>query len=125
MQAYATEVDEAEEEGVRLELPVAPVRVVVDAKGKVTGIEMRRLELGEPDGSGRRRPEPVEGSEFVVACDQVIVAVGQSPRLDGTSEEQGVKRTARQTVEIDEHHLPDRRPTGVRRRRRGARARRP
>ena len=103
MQAYATEVDEAEEEGMRLELSAAPVRIVVNAKGKVTGIEMRRLELGEPDGSGRRRPEPVEGSEFVVACDQVIVAVGQSPKLDGTSEEQGVKRTARQTVEIDEH----------------------
>ena len=71
-------------------------------RASVSGIEMRRLELGEPDASGRRRPVPVEGSEFVVACDQVIVAVGQFPRLDGTSEEQGVKRTASQTVEVDE-----------------------
>ncbi len=102
MSTPAAEIDEALEEGVRLEPLAAPVRVVVNAKGRVSGIEMRRLELGEPDGTGGRAPTPVEGSEFVVACDQVIVAVGQFPVLDGASEEQGVKRTARQTVAIDE-----------------------
>jgi NADPH-dependent glutamate synthase beta subunit-like oxidoreductase/formate hydrogenlyase subunit 6/NADH:ubiquinone oxidoreductase subunit I/ferredoxin len=102
MPAHVTEVDEAEEEGVRLELLVAPVRILVDGERKVTGIEMLRMELGEPDASGRRRPVPLEGSEFVVECDQVIAAIGQFPALDGTSEEQGVKRTRWKTVEVDE-----------------------
>ncbi len=52
------------------------------------------IELGEPDGAGRRGLTPVEGSEFVVACDQVIAAAGQFPVLDGASEERGIKRTA-------------------------------
>ena len=60
------------------------------------------MELGEPDASGRRRPVPVEGSEFVVECDQVITAIGQYPKLDGTSEEQGVKRTKWRTIEVDD-----------------------
>jgi formate dehydrogenase major subunit len=102
MPAHHTEVDEAEEEGVRLELLVAPVRVLTDDANKVSGIEMQRMELGEPDASGRRRPVPVEGTEFVVECDQVITAIGQFPKLDGTSEEQGVKRTKWRTVQVDD-----------------------
>ncbi|HEX5643773.1 MAG TPA: FAD-dependent oxidoreductase, partial [Thermoleophilia bacterium] len=102
MPAHVTEVDEAEEEGVKLELLIAPVRVVTDERNKVTGIEMQRMELGEPDASGRRRPVPIEGSEFVIECDQVIAAVGQYPKLDGTSEEQGVKRTKWRTIAVDD-----------------------
>jgi formate dehydrogenase major subunit len=102
MPAHHTEVDEAEEEGVKLELLCAPVRVRTDASNKVTGIEMLRMELGEPDASGRRRPVPVEGSEFIVACDQIITAIGQYPKLDGTSEEQGIKRTKWRTIAIDD-----------------------
>ncbi len=103
----------------------APVRVVTDAANKVTGIEMQRMELGEPDASGRRRPVPIEGSEFVVECDQVITAIGQYPKLDGTSEEQGVKRTKWRTIAGRRLHLPDRRPARLRRRRRACSARRP
>ncbi len=102
MPAHVTEVDEAEEEGVKLELLCAPVRVLSDADNKVTGIEMLRMELGEPDASGRRRPVPIEGSEFVVECDQVITAIGQFPKLDGTSEEQGVKRTKWRTIQVND-----------------------
>ena len=102
MPAHATEVDEAEEEGVKLELLIAPVRVLADEQNKVTGIEMQRMELGEPDASGRRRPVPIEGSEFIIECDQVIAAVGQFPKLDGTSEEQGVKRTKWRTIQVDD-----------------------
>jgi len=102
MPAHHTEVDEAEEEGVKLELLVAPVRVMTDDANTVTGIEVQRMELGEPDASGRRRPVPVEGSEFVVECDQVIAAIGQYPKLDGTSEEQGVKRTKWRTIQVDD-----------------------
>jgi NADPH-dependent glutamate synthase beta subunit-like oxidoreductase/formate hydrogenlyase subunit 6/NADH:ubiquinone oxidoreductase subunit I/ferredoxin len=102
MPAHHTEVDEAEEEGVKLELLCAPVKVLTGADGKVTGIEMLRMELGEPDASGRRRPVPIEGSEFVVECDQIITAIGQFPLLDGTSEEQGVKRTKWRTIAVDD-----------------------
>ncbi len=102
MPAHHTEVDEAEEEGVRLDLLVAPVKILVDEDRKVVGIEMLRMELGEPDDSGRRRPVPIEGSEFVVDCDQVITAIGQFPDLDGTSEEQGVKRTKWKTIAVDD-----------------------
>lgn len=102
MPAHHTEVDEAEEEGVKLELLCAPLRVLTDADDKVSGIEMQRMELGEPDASGRRRPVPVEGSEFVIECDQVITAIGQYPKLDGTSEEQGVKRTKWRTIQVDD-----------------------
>jgi len=102
MPAHHTEVDEAEEEGVKLELLCAPVRVLTDAANKVAGIEMLRMELGEPDASGRRRPVPIEGSEFIVECDQIIAAIGQYPKLDGTSEEQGVKRTKWRTIAVDD-----------------------
>ena len=102
MPAHHTEVDEAEEEGVKLELLCAPVRVLTDAANKVTGIEMLRMELGEPDASGRRRPVPIQGSEFIVECDQIIAAIGQYPKLDGTTEEQGVKRTKWRTIAVDD-----------------------
>ncbi len=102
MPAHHSEVDEAEEEGVKLELLCAPVKVVTNASNKVTGIEMLRMELGEPDASGRRRPVPIEGSEFIVECDQIIAAIGQYPKLDGTSEEQGVKRTKWRTIAVDD-----------------------
>lgn len=105
MPAHPSEVDEAEEEGVRLELLVAPVRILTDEHDRVVGIEMQRMELGEPDASGRRRPVPVEGSEFVVECDQVITAIGQYPKLDGTSEEQGIKRTKWRTIQVDDWTL--------------------
>jgi NADPH-dependent glutamate synthase beta subunit-like oxidoreductase/formate hydrogenlyase subunit 6/NADH:ubiquinone oxidoreductase subunit I/ferredoxin len=105
MPAHHTEVDEAEEEGVRLELLTAPVKILIDDAGKVAGIEMLRMELGEPDASGRRRPVPIEGSNYVVECDQVITAIGQFPKLDGTSEEQGVRRTKWRTIDVDEWTL--------------------
>ena len=101
MPAHKGEIDEAEEEGVRLELLCAPLRVVTD-DNKVTGIEMQRMELGDPDASGRRRPVPIEGSEFIVECDQIISAIGQYPRLDGTTEEQGVARTKWRTIKVDD-----------------------
>ena len=102
MAAPADEVDAALDEGVRLEPLVVPVRVVLDGEGKVSGIEMQRCEPGRPVASGRPRSAPVAGTEFVVACDQVIVAGDQIPRLEGTSPKQGVKRTRHKTVEVDE-----------------------
>ncbi|MGO8685259.1 MAG: FAD-dependent oxidoreductase [Thermoleophilia bacterium] len=103
MPADFTEVDEAEEEGVKLEFLVAPVRILVDSAKKVTGIELQRMKLGAPDSSGRRRPLRIQGSEFVVECDQVIVAIGQFPNLDGTSEVQGVRRRLWKTIAVDDY----------------------
>ncbi len=80
MPANEMEIDEAEHEGVRMELLVAPSRVIVD-RGRVTALECIRMELGEPDASGRRSPKPIRGSEFVIDCDFVIAAIGQNTKL--------------------------------------------
>ncbi|MEA2510704.1 MAG: glutamate synthase small chain [Thermomicrobiales bacterium] len=71
------ELEEAEIEGVEIMYMVAPTRVIGNDQGKVIGLELVRNELGKPDNKGRRRPEPVAGSEFVIPCDMVLVAIGQ------------------------------------------------
>ena len=83
MPARVSEIEEAEEEGVKIEFRVAPTRVVVE-KGKLKGLSLIRMKMGKPDQSGRRRPEPVKGSEFFFRADQAIVAIGQESHLDET-----------------------------------------
>ncbi len=85
MPAYAEEIEAALEEGVHLETLVAPVAVKA-ADGKLTGIEFQRNELGDKDESGRARPVPIPGSEFVAALDTLVVAISEQPEgelLDG------------------------------------------
>ncbi|MBI5943284.1 MAG: FAD-dependent oxidoreductase [Chloroflexi bacterium] len=77
MPAAAWEVASAEEEGVKLTFLSAPVRVI-EKDGRVAGIECVRMKLGEPDSSERRRPVPVEGSEYILEVDTVIAAIGQT-----------------------------------------------
>jgi NADPH-dependent glutamate synthase beta subunit-like oxidoreductase/formate hydrogenlyase subunit 6/NADH:ubiquinone oxidoreductase subunit I/ferredoxin len=77
----ATEVHEAIEEGVSAIFQAGPTRVITDDDGNVTGVEFIRMRLGEPDASGRRRPEPAPGTEFTVPCDRVLLAIGQGPDL--------------------------------------------
>ncbi len=79
MPARAEEIENAEEEGVELHLLTNPVRVLGNEKGWVSGLECIKMELGEPDKSGRRRPVPIKGSEFVFDCDIVIMSLGTSP----------------------------------------------
>ena len=79
MPAHRAEVDDAERDGVRFSFQVGPVEVVGDAAGHVTGLRCQRMALGKPDASGRRRPEPIKGSEFVLPCDTVLVAIGMAP----------------------------------------------
>ena len=98
MPAVAGEVDEAENEGVKLHILAAPVKVL-SQNDKLTGIECLRMELGEPDASGRRRPVPVKGSEFTVDVDNVIVAIGQSVDKAGLPDE--IAGTERGTVSAD------------------------
>lgn len=78
MPAYAEEIEEALKEGVALHELAAPQRIC-GRGGRVTGIKAVRMRLGTADGTGRRRPEPILGSEFALPCDTVLVAIGQIP----------------------------------------------
>jgi len=80
MPAYPEEVAAAEGEDIRIQFLALPKKVIGKA-GKVSGLECVKTQLGEPDASGRRRPEPVKGSEFVIDVDTVIAAVGEVPDL--------------------------------------------
>ena len=77
--ARVEEVHHAKEEGVILDLLVNPTEILGDENGWVKGMKCVRMELGEPDESGRRRPQVVEGSEFILDCDTVIMSLGTSP----------------------------------------------
>lgn len=79
MPARIEEIERAEEEGVNCVILTTPVRFIGNENGWVTGMECIQMELGEPDESGRRRPVPVPGSEFVIPADTVVVAIGQGP----------------------------------------------
>jgi glutamate synthase (NADPH/NADH) small chain len=79
MPARLEEVHHAEEEGIEFHLLTNPTRIIGDANNWVNGIECLKMELGEPDESGRRKPVPIKGSEFVLPVQTVVEAVGQSP----------------------------------------------
>ena len=85
--ARAEEVHHAEQEGIRFEYLAAPVEVIGDEGRWVSSLRCVRMELGEPDESGRRRPTAVAGSEFEIACDMVVVAIGtrSNPLLTATA----------------------------------------
>ena len=79
MPARREEVHHAKEEGIEFNLLCNPVQILGDEKGKVKAIECIRMELGEPDASGRRRPVPIEGSNFQIPVDAVVMALGNTP----------------------------------------------
>jgi NADPH-dependent glutamate synthase beta subunit-like oxidoreductase len=79
MPAIEREIDEALEEGIKIEFLAAPAKVLRDADGKVRKLAVQRFELGEPDESGRRRPVPIEGDVFEVEADTLVMAVSQAP----------------------------------------------
>lgn len=89
----ANEVHEMLEEGARAIFQAAPTRALADEAGRVTGVEFQRMAPGEPDASGRRRPEPVAGSEFVIECDRVLLAIGQGPDLGWLEADGGMSAT--------------------------------
>ena len=100
MPAAPEEIEEAFEEGIKMEFLVAPVRIL-GKDGKVAGVECIRMELGEPDASGRRRPVPVKGSEFIVECDAIVPAIGQTADLTFVPKESGVTINKWNTFEVD------------------------
>jgi heterodisulfide reductase subunit A-like polyferredoxin len=104
MPAYEEEVEEAEHEGVQIHYLAAPVKIL-GKKGKVTGMECIKMKLGEPDASGRRRPLPIEGSEFTIEADCIIPAISQQPDLAPFGKDHTFKLTRWNTFEVDPNTL--------------------
>ncbi|MHA1303886.1 MAG: NADPH-dependent glutamate synthase, partial [Candidatus Heimdallarchaeaceae archaeon] len=77
--ARAEEVHHAEEEGIEFKFLTNPIRIIGDEEGKVKAVECLRYQLGEPDETGRAKPIPIEGSEHLIECDVVIIAIGNNP----------------------------------------------
>ncbi|MFQ6043816.1 MAG: NAD(P)-binding protein, partial [Candidatus Poribacteria bacterium] len=100
MPADEWEVQEAEEDGVKIEFLTNPTRIIAE-DGKVSSIECVRMELGEPDESGRRRPIPIQGSEFTMPADMVIEGIGQATESDFLSEGEDLKLDAVGTIQAD------------------------
>ena len=100
--ARAAEVHHAEEEGVEFFFLAAPTKYLGDDKGRVIGMECLKMELGEPDASGRRRPVPIEGSEFELECDLVIVAVGTGANPLLTKSTEGLTLNKWGYIQVDE-----------------------
>ena len=103
MPASEWEVEEAEEEGIKLHFLAAPVKII-GSNGRVGSMECIKMALGEPDASGRRRPEPIPGSEFILAVDSVIAAIGQYPDLSSLAGESGL-RTERGNIVVEDDTL--------------------
>jgi glutamate synthase (NADPH/NADH) small chain len=100
--ARAEEIENAEEEGIKFQFLTNPIRFIGDEHGWVKGMECIRMELGEPDTSGRRRPVPIKGSEFVMDVDTVVVAVGRTPNPIIQSTTRGLEATKWGTIIADE-----------------------
>lgn len=99
MPADPKEVDETEAEGVKILFLTLPTKAIGD--GKIREIECLRMELGPPDESGRRRPIPIEGSEFRIPCDTLIITIGQEPDINSLKDKLGLKLTRWKTFEVD------------------------
>ncbi|MFH1243373.1 MAG: NAD(P)-binding protein [Pseudomonadota bacterium] len=104
MPAYPEEIEGALDEDVKIHYLTAPVRVL-GSDGKVTGFECIKTELGEPDASGRRRPVPVEGSEFIIECDAIIPAIGQQPDIEWTQHAASLSTTRLGTLEVNAYTM--------------------
>ena len=104
MPAYPEEIQGAREEGIEFLYLMAPVSIH-SQDGKVTGFECIRTKLGPSDASGRRRPVPVEGSEFVIECDAVLPAIGQKIDVSWAAAEPDLKLTSRNTFRVNRHTL--------------------
>ena len=100
--ARAEEVHHAKEEGIIFDLLTNPTEVLTDDKGNVTGIKCVKMELGEPDASGRRKPVEVPDSEFVMDLDAVIMSLGTSPNPLISSTTKGLEINKRKCIEAEE-----------------------
>ncbi len=104
MPAYEEEIAGARAEGIEMSFLTSPVSIQKEGR-KVTGLACIRNELGPPDASGRRRPVPVLGSEFVIPCDVVVPAIGQKIATGWVAGEPDLELTARNTFKVDHRTL--------------------
>ena len=105
MPARKEEINHAEEEGIEFLLLANPVEIIGDEQGNVKAVKCIEMQLGEPDASGRRSPIPVEGSEFTVDCDEVIVALGTTPNPIIKRSMPSLETTKKGTIVADENGL--------------------
>lgn len=101
MPAGELEVNMAEEEAIKILYLTSPIKILGDVGSNVKAIECIKNKLGEPDASGRRRPEPIPGSEFILPLDMVIAAIGQAPDAGFVTEKSGIEFTKWGTVIVD------------------------
>ncbi len=101
MPAGELEVNMAEEEAIKILYLTSPIKILGDVGSNVKAIECIKNKLGEPDASGRRRPEPIPGSEFTLPVDMVIAAIGQAPDAGFVTEKSGIEFTKWGTVIVD------------------------
>jgi NADH-quinone oxidoreductase subunit F len=104
MPAAKEEIDEAINEGIEIQFLVAPTKVLSD-NGQLKGIECIRMELGDVDMSGRRRPIPIQGSEFTVEIDSLMPAIGQQPEVSALLSTEGLKISKYNTIEVSPDSL--------------------
>ena len=109
MPSDSAEIHDAEQEQVNFHFLTAPKRILAE-NGRVTGLECIRMKLGEPDKSGRPRPMPVEGSEFIFECDTIISAIGQKIDLSFLEGIEGVQTSPWNTMVVDEFTKQSSRP---------------
>lgn len=103
--ARAEEIEHAEQEGVVFNFLTQPVEIIRDDKNWIKGVKCIKMELGEPDESGRRRPVPIPGTEFVIECDTLLNAVGQRPNPIAMRSIPGLEITKWGTVTVDEETM--------------------
>ncbi|MCP4201489.1 MAG: FAD-dependent oxidoreductase [bacterium] len=104
MPAQRDEIEELDREGIEVQCLVSPVKVLTE-HGQLRGVECRRMRLGAVDQSGRRRPVPIEGSEFTVEVDTLIRAISQKPEIELLADELKLKLSRWGTVEVDPETL--------------------
>jgi len=109
MPAEPEEVEDSKEEGIEFHFLTQPIEVM-ERDNKMIGLKCIRMELGEPDKSGRRRPVPIPGSEFVFETDTLIPAIGQTSALDFISADDGIEITRHVTIKVDPSTMMTSRP---------------
>ena len=105
MPARAEEVENAEEEGIEFMLLTNPIRFIGNDRGFLEKVECIKQRLSEPDESGRRRPEPIEGSNFTIEIDTAVIAIGQSPNPIIQQTTQGLETTRHGTIVVNEETM--------------------
>jgi glutamate synthase (NADPH/NADH) small chain len=105
MPARAEEAENAEEEGIEFNLLTNPIRFIGNDRGFLEKVECVKQRLSEPDQSGRRRPEPIEGSNFTIDIDTAVIAIGQSPNPIIQQTTEGLQTTRHGTIVVNEETM--------------------